>query len=156
MFGKGKQPPAQPELPPEDAATNGEIGLAEGPEGDMPMSFWDHIGELRGRLIRCALGVIFGFALCFAFASELREFLAVPLHQRGQYRPKHRMLRIVVWFFSNQRYVYGTIKRTVHVGMRIGRLQKYWVIGAQGIQLIEIETYGLIGKLVFVPSPKYQ
>ncbi|MCA9718211.1 MAG: twin-arginine translocase subunit TatC, partial [Myxococcales bacterium] len=60
--------------------SNGEEGLAEGPEGDTPMSFWDHIGELRMRLIRAALGVIFGFILCFAFASDLREFLAVPLH----------------------------------------------------------------------------
>lgn len=65
----------------EDSLDNGEDGFAEGPDGDQPMSFWDHIGELRRRLMGAAIGVIIGFAVCFTYATELREFLAVPLHK---------------------------------------------------------------------------
>ena len=60
-------------------AGNGHDGLAEGPEGDMPMSFWDHLGELRRRLVRAALAVVVGVVVCFNFATEIREFLAAPL-----------------------------------------------------------------------------
>lgn len=62
-------------------ASNGLEGLAEGPEGDTPMSFWDHLGELRSRLTRAALGVTVSVVFCFIYATELREFLAVPLHK---------------------------------------------------------------------------
>lgn len=62
-------------------ATNGLDGLAEGPEGDTPMSFWDHLGELRNRLVKAALGVTVAVVLCFIYATELREFLAAPLHK---------------------------------------------------------------------------
>ena len=62
-------------------ASNGLEGLAEGPEGDTPMSFWDHLGELRSRLTRAALGVTVSVVFCFIYATELREFLAAPLHK---------------------------------------------------------------------------
>ena len=61
--------------------TNGLDGLSEGPESDTPMSFWDHLGELRSRLTRAALGMTAGVVVCFIYATELREFLAVPLHK---------------------------------------------------------------------------
>ena len=63
------------------ASTNGLDGLAEGPEGDQPMSFWDHLSELRNRLVKGALGVVIGCIVCFVYATELREFLAHPLHE---------------------------------------------------------------------------
>ncbi|MCA9638491.1 MAG: twin-arginine translocase subunit TatC [Myxococcales bacterium] len=59
---------------------NGQEGLAEGPEGDVPMSFWDHLSDLRSALMKSALGVSAGFAICFTYATEIREFLARPLH----------------------------------------------------------------------------
>ena len=62
-------------------ASNGLDGLAEGPEGDTPMSFWDHLGELRSRLVKAAVGVTLAVVLCFIYAVELREFLAAPLHK---------------------------------------------------------------------------
>ncbi|WP_434418621.1 twin-arginine translocase subunit TatC [Nannocystis pusilla] len=60
--------------------TNGLDGLAEGPEGDQPMSFWDHLSELRNRLVKAFLGLVVACILCFVYATELREFLAAPLH----------------------------------------------------------------------------
>lgn len=63
-----------------DDEQNGLDGLAEGPEGDQPMSFWDHLGELRGALMKSALAVVVGFVVCFIYAAEIRDFLAMPLH----------------------------------------------------------------------------
>jgi sec-independent protein translocase protein TatC len=45
------------------------------------MSFWDHLGELRSRLTKAALGMMLAVVVCFIYATELREFLAVPLHK---------------------------------------------------------------------------
>jgi sec-independent protein translocase protein TatC len=59
---------------------NGHDGLAEGPEGDQPMSFWEHLAELRSRLVKAFLALVVAGVLCFIYATELREFLAAPLH----------------------------------------------------------------------------
>jgi uncharacterized protein YceH (UPF0502 family) len=37
--------------------SNGQDGLAGGPEGDKPMAFLDHVGELRTRLVRIVLAI---------------------------------------------------------------------------------------------------
>lgn len=58
---------------------NGFDGLAEGPEDDVPMSFFDHLTELRSRLIRIVFGVVIGFVAAFYFAGDLLEFLKIPL-----------------------------------------------------------------------------
>ncbi len=65
---------------PEDyAEENGADGLAGGPEGDVPMSFWDHFTELRMRLTRALLSIAIGFGVAFVFAAELAQFLRRPL-----------------------------------------------------------------------------
>ncbi len=58
---------------------NGHDGLGEGPEGDTPMSFFDHLAELRTRLIRAAIGVLVGFAISFTFVREFLALLKKPL-----------------------------------------------------------------------------
>ena len=87
---------------------NGLDGLAEGPEGDQPMSFWEHLAELRGRLVKAALGVVFGCILCFVYATELREFLAHPLHEAWQAaglpgRPELQVLAMMDAFMTDMR-----------------------------------------------------
>lgn len=57
---------------------NGQDGWGEGPEGDQPMSFFDHLSELRKRLIRAALSLALGFGLCYAFVDYLTIFLVKP------------------------------------------------------------------------------
>jgi sec-independent protein translocase protein TatC len=59
--------------------SNGQEGLAEGPEGDKPMPFLEHVGELRTRLVRMALAIGLGFFACFYFAPQISELLRVPL-----------------------------------------------------------------------------
>jgi sec-independent protein translocase protein TatC len=49
------------------------------PEDDVPMSFFEHLGELRTRLIRALLGVVPGVAVGWLFKERLLEFLVEPL-----------------------------------------------------------------------------
>jgi sec-independent protein translocase protein TatC len=64
--------------------SNGHDGLAEGPEGDKPMAFLDHVGELRVRLVRMALAIVVGFFASFTFATEIANFLRIPLDNAWQ------------------------------------------------------------------------
>ncbi|HWB82461.1 MAG TPA: twin-arginine translocase subunit TatC [Nannocystaceae bacterium] len=61
-----------------DKDNNGGDGLAEGPEGDTPMSFFDHLAELRKRIGR-AFGVLLLSAIfCYAFVDHITSFMWVP------------------------------------------------------------------------------
>jgi sec-independent protein translocase protein TatC len=79
-------PKSKDTKPDTDTASpdNGFDGLAEGPEGDKPMSFLDHVGELRTRLLRSAIGVVIGFFACFYFAPQISDFLRLPLDEAWQ------------------------------------------------------------------------
>ena len=55
-----------------------------GPEDDVPMSFFDHLNELRKRLVRAALGIVAGFILCYVFVGELRTILLEPFYDSWQ------------------------------------------------------------------------
>ncbi|MGD8858823.1 MAG: twin-arginine translocase subunit TatC [Myxococcales bacterium] len=46
---------------------------------DVPMTIWEHIGELRTRLIRVLLGMIPGVVIAWELREELLEFLVAPL-----------------------------------------------------------------------------
>lgn len=62
-----------------DESKNGMDGLAEGPEGDKPMSFFEHLAELRSRLMRAAIAVVVGFGGAFLFVDALEAVLFRPL-----------------------------------------------------------------------------
>ncbi len=57
---------------------NGEDGLAEGPEDDAPMSFFDHLAELRNRLMKAAGSLALGFIICYALVDDLTQLLLKP------------------------------------------------------------------------------
>lgn len=59
-------------------AGNGEEGLAEGPEGDVPMSFFEHLTELRTRLIRSAVGLGLAVAVCYGMVDYLTQLILRP------------------------------------------------------------------------------
>lgn len=58
---------------------SGESFLTDGPEGDQPMSFFDHLAELRKRLLRSVIAVVVGFTIAWIYVSDLRELLTQPL-----------------------------------------------------------------------------
>lgn len=57
---------------------NGADGLAEGPEDDRPMSFFEHLQELRKRLVRAAFGVAGAFIFCYVLVDHLRTIVLAP------------------------------------------------------------------------------
>ncbi|OGO54032.1 MAG: twin arginine-targeting protein translocase TatC [Chloroflexi bacterium RBG_16_69_14] len=52
---------------------------AAAPGDESVMSLIDHLGELRGRLFRSIIAVTLGSVVGFAFATQIRDFLMVPL-----------------------------------------------------------------------------
>ncbi len=74
-----------PDAPPDPGASAAEPGwLTEGPEGDRPMSFFEHLAELRTRLIRATLGVAAAFVVAWVFRMELQAIIHAPLFDAWQ------------------------------------------------------------------------
>ncbi len=61
--------------------TDEEVCDPDGPEDDVPMSFFDHLNELRKRLVRSALGIVLAFVGCYAFIDELRAVILKPFYE---------------------------------------------------------------------------
>ncbi len=51
--------------------------MAEETERAMPL--WEHLSELRGRLVWCLLTIAFGFAVTYGFSEPIIHFLELPL-----------------------------------------------------------------------------
>jgi sec-independent protein translocase protein TatC len=54
-------------------------GAREEKHTGKPMEFFEHLEELRRRLLRSVLAVLVGFGICFYFASNIYGLLARPL-----------------------------------------------------------------------------
>ncbi len=48
------------------------------PEGDVRMTIWEHLGELRKRLLRAAIALLAGASLSWAYKEKLLEWIARP------------------------------------------------------------------------------
>lgn len=48
-------------------------------EEEARMSFWDHLEELRQRLLRCVIAITLGFGICIAFGERVFSLLASPI-----------------------------------------------------------------------------
>jgi sec-independent protein translocase protein TatC len=48
------------------------------PEGDVQMTIWEHIGELRSRLTRAAIGLFIGTAVAWYFRVKILAWLVKP------------------------------------------------------------------------------
>ncbi|MBX7084532.1 MAG: twin-arginine translocase subunit TatC [Nannocystaceae bacterium] len=59
-------------------ANNGADGLAEGPEGDTPMSFFDHLAELRRRISRAFLALVLSAIVAYVFVDYITAFMWAP------------------------------------------------------------------------------
>lgn len=60
--------------------TDEEVSDPNGPEDDVPMSFFDHLNELRKRLVRSAMGVVAAFIGCYIIIDKLRAVILKPFY----------------------------------------------------------------------------
>ena len=65
----GKTPPRKPPPPPQPPDEE---------EGMLRMSFMDHLGELRSRIIKCLYGFGVAFVLSMVFSNELWKIISDP------------------------------------------------------------------------------
>ena len=54
------------------------------PENDQEMTFFEHLGELRTRLLRCTYALVPAVAIAWYFKTEIKDFLVAPLEPAWQ------------------------------------------------------------------------
>lgn len=50
----------------------------DAPEDDKPMTFWEHLEDLRTRIVRSAIFFLIGFGLAYWKKEDLLEFISIP------------------------------------------------------------------------------
>lgn len=71
--------------PPEDPGPKTPSGAD--PEDDVEMTFFEHLGELRGRFLRALIGLVPGITIAAIYAEDILQFLTQPLIDA--YRVQH-------------------------------------------------------------------
>src|SRR5580700_11263589 len=78
-------------LPPPSGGDGGGDGEDDEEDGMLRMSFLDHLGELRSRIIRALVGFGVAFLVCLVFSNQLWLIVQAPaieafhrLAQKGQ------------------------------------------------------------------------
>ena len=86
----GPEPPPPPKPPVEDNEDEEEDGM-------LRMSFMDHLGELRTRILRALGGLFVVYILCLTFAKDLLQFVLIPFYAATESMtgPTGEALRIV-------------------------------------------------------------
>ena len=75
-----------------DAKTDEDDLPPEMPEDDIKMTIWEHLGELRNRLMKAAGAMLVGATVCWAYKEKLLSFLAIPYYTAWQERfPKEKL-----------------------------------------------------------------
>jgi sec-independent protein translocase protein TatC len=64
------------------------------PEADVKMTIWEHLGELRTRLTRAALGLLAGAVVCWSFREKLLAWLAEPYAVAWRARFPHEPIKL--------------------------------------------------------------
>ena len=60
------------------------------------MTFWEHLDELRGTLLRCVAGILLGMAVCLFFADRLQDALVWPFaHAAARVGPEAGRLALL-------------------------------------------------------------
>ena len=66
---------AEPSQKADDLSPQGAEGE---PEDDVKMTIWEHLGELRKRLSRAALGLVCAAGVCWAFREKMLAWITTP------------------------------------------------------------------------------
>ena len=82
----GETPPPEPPSPAAASAPppSGGDGAEPAPENDAQMTIWEHLDELRSRVIRAALGVVVTTVVAWFFRTQLLAWLVIPYERTWQ------------------------------------------------------------------------
>jgi sec-independent protein translocase protein TatC len=69
----------------------------ERPEDDVEMTFFEHLAELRTRLIRALIGIVPGMGLAWYFKERLLEYLAIPWNRAHASREGISAEQLAYW-----------------------------------------------------------
>jgi sec-independent protein translocase protein TatC len=61
-----------------NADAKDEIPEGSTPEDDVRMTIWEHLSELRTRVVRAAIGLVIGAVVCWCFRTTLLDWLVRP------------------------------------------------------------------------------
>jgi sec-independent protein translocase protein TatC len=61
-------------------------------EEDLRMSFWNHLSELRKRIVYAAIAVGIGFIVCFQYSEEILGVLLLPMNSTMSYHVSYPFL----------------------------------------------------------------
>lgn len=78
---KSAEPAEKPVAKPAEKPSKKEEAVeepAEAPEHDKPMTFWEHLEELRTRIIRSAVFFLIGFGIAYWKKEYLLDFISAP------------------------------------------------------------------------------
>ena len=56
------------------------------PEADNKMTIWEHLGELRNRVVRAAIGLLIGAVGCWIYRERLLAWIAKPYEHEWKLR----------------------------------------------------------------------
>ena len=56
------------------------------PEDDVKMTIWEHLGELRKRIVRAGVTLLTGAIICWTFKERLLEWIAMPFQAAWKIR----------------------------------------------------------------------
>ena len=110
---------------PSKAAREDDAGTAQRPEDDLEMGFFEHIGELRTRLIRAVLGAIPTICVAWVWKEELLQFLLQPWIQAWA---KLGLGRPTIHFSGPMDMVVIYLKNSVIAGLVMASPWVFWQV----------------------------
>ncbi len=66
------------------------------PEDDVKMTIWEHLGELRKRIIRASIGTLLGAIVCWVYREQLLAWLVLPYEKQWKERFPNTPLEIQI------------------------------------------------------------
>jgi sec-independent protein translocase protein TatC len=79
-------PPSPPGPPASSPTPDAAAAPADGPTEDARMTIWEHLEELRRRIIKAAIAVVTTTLLGWAFRTQILSWLVAPYQRAWQFR----------------------------------------------------------------------
>jgi sec-independent protein translocase protein TatC len=77
--------PLRPPDPEDEKKEEPEVSHVD-PEDDVKMTIWEHLGELRKRIVRAGVTLLAGAVICWTFKERLLDWIAMPFEAAWKIR----------------------------------------------------------------------